>query len=242
MNRTHYFYFRVTVKELESLIEAHQTDFDVLIKDSFSEELLAVNEKLLDGLAAVIVQPILSELSFDDFYADPNLENEQRAFFETCRSSLCLENLPYFQVNPFQVTYLLMLLERVHEVLIDQGGVSALVFKKQYVEELRRFKNLESLIEKIPVAILETKTTKPIHPIDFVILDVYKEIDRLNSTNRIFFAVEQMETQSEKLQKLFSAMKTEKLGANTLLKKSTLIPKDFGDYLERLKFFLKKIV
>lgn len=241
MTRTHYFYFRLTVKELEALVQAHQMDFDSLVKDNFPEDVLNQYEKMLDDLAAVIPQPILSELSFDDFYADPNLEGEQRLFFSSCRSSLCLDNLPYFQTNPFQVSYLLMFLKRIEESLIDQGGVSALVFKKYYMEELSRYKNLETLMEKVSAKVLETKTTKPVHPIDFVILDVYKEIDRLSAQNKIFFASEQMETQSEKLKKLFSVMKVEKLDASALLKRSTLIPKDFGDYLERLKFFLKKI-
>lgn len=241
MARTHYFYFHLTVKELECLIEAHQVDFDALVKDSLSDEILLLQEKLLDDLGAVIVQPILSELSFEDFYPDPNLENEQRAFFATCRSSLCLENLPYFQTNPFQVTYLLLLLQRVNEVLIDQGGVSALVFKKSYLEELNKYKNLDSLITKESEKILETKTTKPVHPIDFVVLDVYKELDRLMLANKMFLVTEQIATQSEKVQKLCTIMRGEKLDANTLLKKSALIPKDFGDDLERLKFFLKKI-
>lgn len=242
MTRTHYFYFRLTVKELETLVEAHQIDFDHLIKDSFSDDLLLQNENFLDDLAAVIVQPILSELSFDDFYADPNLENEQRAFFGQCRSSLCLENLPYFQTNPLQVTYLLMLLERISEALIDQGGVSALVFKGHYIEELRRYKNLDSLLKGVPEKILETKTSKPVHPIDFVIQDIYREVDRLQTAGKIFSTEEILSSQSEKVQKLFAIMRGEKLDAGTLLKKSGLIPKDFGDYLERLKFSLKKIL
>lgn len=242
MSRTHYFYFRLTVAELESLVEAHQTDFDALVKDSFSDDMLLQNERMLDELGAVIVQPILSELSFDDFYADPNLESEQRLFFSTCRSSLCLENIPYFQTNPFQVSYLLLFLGRIQEVLIDQGGVNALVFKKHYLEELQRYKNVDSLLEEVPLKVLETQTNKPVHPIDFVILDVYKEIDRLGAANKLFSVEELISAQSEKVQKLFSMMRGEKLDANTLLKKSGLIPKDFGDFLERLKFFLRKII
>lgn len=241
MSRTHYFYFRLTVKELETLIEAHQMDFDALILDSLGNELNPQQEKLLDELAAVIVQPILVDLRFDDFYPDPSLENEQRAFFESCRSSLCLENLPYFQTNPFQVTYLQLFLHRVSEVLIDEGGVSALKFKKTYLEELNHFKNIDCLITDVLPIVQEVKSSKPVHPIDFVIRDVYQELERLSLQNKIFMVTELIESQSEKLQKLFSVMKLEKLDSGTLLKRSTLIPKDFGDYLERLKFFLKKI-
>jgi hypothetical protein len=40
----------------------------------------------------------------------------------------------------------------------------------------------------------------------------------------------------------FFAIKDEKLDASSLLRKSGLNAKDFDDNLERLKFFLKKIV
>jgi hypothetical protein len=51
-----------------------------------------------------------------------------------------------------------------------------------------------------------------------------------------------LKEQSEKLKKTFFAIKDEKLDASSLLKKSGLNAKDFDDNLERLKFFLKKIV
>lgn len=240
MARTHYFYSRLKVKDLDSLVGNLQTKFDTMIKDLFSDDELQKYEPLLDQMAAVIVQPILRELSFDDFYADPKLEIEQREFFLQCQSCLCFDQLPYFQSNPFQVSFLLQVLERLEQVLIDQGGTTLLEFKTSYLEVLKQFKTIDSLISNVPKP-LEVKTSKPVNPIDFVIRDVYVEIDRLVNSNRLHFAAEQMESQSEKLQKLFSVMRTEKFDANTLLKKSTLIPKDFGDYLERLKFFLKKI-
>jgi hypothetical protein len=235
MSRTHYFYFRLTVSELEQLVRDHQESFDLLLNDSFSDEELLKYEKQLDSIAAVFPQPILSELTFDDFYPDKAHESEQRAFFERCRSSICLENLPYFEENPFQVSYLTFLLERFEEVLIDQGGVNELMFKGPYLLALKKFKNIDSLMSLIPETIVEKTSTRPVFPIDFLILDVYKELDRLKDSKL------NMEDKGEKLNKIFLIMQSERLDSSSILKKSGLIPKDFEDNLERLKFTLKKI-
>jgi hypothetical protein len=184
------------------------------------------------------VQPILSELSFDDFYPCPKEEEKQRSFFESCQSSICLDNLPYFESNPFQITYLIDLLWSLDEVLIDRGGVSELIFKREYIDELKKFKTMEVLlpVEKEKPIVVTTK--RPVNPIDFTIHDVYKELALVEA-----MGIEiPISDQSEKLQKIFAAAKSDKdLDADALLKRSGLIPKDFGDNLERLKFFLKKL-
>lgn len=242
MSKAHYFYFLAPLPELERIVKAHQLDFDELVNDTFTEAELVTYEKMLDSISAIFVQPVISELAFDDFYPKESEALKQRSFFEECKSSICLENLPDFHSNPFQVTYLNELLRNFDEVLIDTGGVSELVFKKDYLENLKKFKNIFSLVPQTEVKPLEIKTTKPIDPIDFLILDVYKEMDRLQSLEKINFVMEQMEEQSEKLKKTFSAIKDEKLDASMLLRKSGLNAKDFDDNLERLKFFLKKIL
>jgi lipase ATG15 len=48
-------------------------------------------------------------------------------------------------------------------------------------------------------------------------------------------------TNSGKINKIYQAMKEESLDADTLLMKSGLNAKDFGDQIERFKFILKKI-
>lgn len=239
MSRSHYFYFKLSVRDLEALVSAYQVEFDALLEDCFSDEELGTFEKQIDAIAAVYVQPILSEMSFDDFYADDKNEEAQRSFFESAKSSICLENLPYFESNPFQVTYLKSLLSRFSEVLIDRGGVNELVFKDQYLQELSKYKDIDSLIPEYVAPKQEVKTSRPVDPIDFFIFDVYKEIDRLRSEGKT--ADINLADQSEKLKKIFFVMSAETLDSSALLRKTGLNAKEFDDTLERLKFFLKKI-
>lgn len=236
MSKAHYFYFRLSVQDLDKKVKALQLDFDHLINDTFSESELTGFESLLDDIGAVFVQPIFSEMTFDDFYAKESEEQKQRDFFETARSSICLENIPAFETNPFQVTYLIELLRDFDEVLIDTGGVNELMFKKEYVDNLKKYKNIFSLIPDEPKKPLEIKTTRPVDPIDFLIQDVYKELIRLKESP----VAEWIKELPEKTQKVYEAMKDEVSDASTLLKKSALNAKDFDDNLERLKFFLKK--
>jgi hypothetical protein len=237
MSRSHYFYSKLTVPELERIIEAYQRDFDTMLEDTFSEVELENFESKIDAIAAVYVQPILSELSFDDFYEDPEQAEEQKAFFLAAQSSLCLENLPYFETNPFQVSYLKELLVSLGEVLIDQGGVEPLIFKEAYLLGLSKFKDLDTLISKIYV-LPEVKTTRPVDPIDFLIEDVYQEMARLTGSGKI--SELNISEVSEKVQSIFQALETERLDASLLLRRTRLNPKDFDDGLERLKFWLRK--
>lgn len=236
MSNAHYFYFRLSVQDLDKKVKAFQLDFDHLVNDTFSETELASLETLLDEIGAVFVQPIFSEMTFDDFYSKESEESKQRDFFAAARSSICLENIPAFETNPFQVTYLVELLRDFDEVLIDSGGVNELMFKKEYVDNLKKYKNIFSLIADEPKKPLEVKTTRPVDPIDFLIQDVYLQLNRLDSVEVSIWVKEL----PEKTQKVYQSMKDETLDASTLLKKSGLNAKDFDDNLERLKFFLKK--
>jgi hypothetical protein len=233
MSQSIYLYTTLPVHQLEVIIESHKEDFDNMLNDTFSDEEMLHYEKIIDSIAAVYVQPILSELSFDDFYADSKVENEQRIFFGKCRSSISLENLPFLESNPVQITYLRKLLGLFEEVLIDKGGVHELRFKDDYLNEIQKFKSMDSLIKPVSTPI-EIKTTKPVDPIDFLILDVYKEFERLKNHD---FSIEDL---SPKVQKIFHVMKSEKLDSTGLLRKIGLNPKDFDDGLERLKFWLRK--
>lgn len=239
MSRCHYFYFKLSVLELEQVVASHQEDFNALLGDCFSEHELMSFEKMIDSIAAIYVQPILNDLSFDDFYADEKTQDQQRSFFLASKSSICLDHLPYFETNPFQVTYLKNLLLHFSEVLIDKGGVHELIFKEQYFAELAKFKDLDSLIPKFDGVISNVKSHKPIDPIDFLIHDVYREIDRLKKSGK--FSELSVEEQSEKFKKIFYVMGDEKSDSTGLLMKSGLNAKDFDDTLERLKFWLKKI-
>lgn len=238
MSKTLTFYFPLKVPELDALVAAFQKEFDELINDSFAEDEIELVEKKLDALAAVYVGPLLSELSFDDFEADESM----RAFFETCRSSLLLENVPYLETNPFQVSWLQMFLGRFGHFLADKGNLSALIPKENFLAELSRLKNMDGLIhtEKPKIAPLQHGVKAPVLPIDFLILDVYKELDRIRENGMILVVLEKV-AEMDKVRRLFVLMKEGRLDAHSLLSLSGLIPKDFDDNLEKLKFILKKV-
>lgn len=241
MSRSHYFYFPLSVTELEQVILAHQVEFDTMVDDLFSEDEILTFERLLDSIAAVYVQPILSELSFEDFYPDPILLDKQRDFFLACRSSLTIENLPYLESHPFQVQYLKLLLSHFSEVLIDCGGVQELQFKATYLENLNKFRDIDLLIPEYSPKVAETTRSKPVDPIDFLILDVYKEIERIRLSGSSEAMERTLLEQSPKIQKVYQVMKAGHHDATTVFQKAGLNPKDFDDHLEKLKFLLKKV-
>ena len=241
MSRSLYLYSQLQLKDLDTLVEGHKSAFDEMIGDTFSDEEMEPLEKLLDAIAAVTVQPIIADLSFDDFYPATGQEEQQQSYFKSCRSSICLENVPYYESNPFQVTYLFDLLAKLGEVLIDRGGVNELMFKDSFLQHLKKHKGMESIVPVVAEAPREIKTNKPVDPIDFLILDVYKEIQRLQQSGKLMLALEGLQQQSEKTKKIFFVMREERLEAGALFQKCGLGAKDFDDYLEKLKFFLKKI-
>jgi hypothetical protein len=230
MSKSLYIYLRQPLKDLERIVEAHQEEFDALLGDTFSDEELVKYEKLIDSISTIEVQPIIEELSFDDFYAKPSEEKLQEGFFEACRSSLCLDNLPFFETNPFQITYLKDLLWTLEDALIDRGGVQELLFKKDYLEELRKYKTIDSLVQEEPKAI---KAQIVLGPVDKLVHDIYRELQRLTDPDG--------SPLPEKTQKLLKIMSEKDLDSSQIFKTSGLIPKDFEDHLEKLKFFLKKL-
>jgi predicted CopG family antitoxin len=236
MSKTLSFYFPLKVSELDALMESFKKEFDELIKDSFSDAELELVEKKLDALAAVYVSPVLSELTFEDFEADESL----RAFFESCKSMVLLENVPYLESNPFQVSWLQMFLGKFSSYLVDRGDLT-LGTKQTFLEELGKYKNFDGLIvteKKAPP--LQHGTKAPILPIDFLILDVYRELDRLKSQEKMSAALEVVASM-DRPRRLFTIMKEGRLDADTLLRLSGLNPKDFDDNLEKLKFTLRKV-
>jgi hypothetical protein len=238
MSNTHCYYLPIQLRNLEEIIAAHQLQFEELIKDNFDDDEIAGFESLLDSIAAIYAQPILSELSFSDFYAAAGQEEAQLKFFLNCQSSIALENMPYLEGHPFQVTYLKELLGRFDEVLIDQGGVHELCFKQPYLNQLTRYKSLDHFLSPKFLQKNVVNSFLPVDPIDFLVLDVYQEIKKLKSEKRL---PNWQDFPEEKAKKLFYVMSQEHLDSATLYTKSGLTPKDFDDFLEKLKFWLRKI-
>lgn len=224
-------------------LELHRKEFELMLGDNFSEDELLTHERMLDAVAAVEATAVVPELAFDDFFCEPEVEQQQRLFFERCRSTLCLENMPFLETNPFQVSYLKLLLLRLGEVLIDQGGHQPLVFTEVYLEELAPFKTMDDLLVPVKKTPAPVRSMAPVDPIDFLIRDVSRELQRLHHADKMGLALQALAQQpSEKLAKLFGAFSLGEVDASVLLKKSGLNPKDFDDHLERLKFFLRKLV
>lgn len=236
MSQSIYLYTTLSLRILEEVIESFKEEFDNLLKDSFSEFELEHFEKQIDSMGAVYVQPVIGELSFDDFYADPVFENDQRMFFARCKSSVGLENLPYLESNSFQVSYLRLLLSKFDDVLVDRGGVTELCFKDQFLKDLEKYKTIDGLLRPMEAPVEIKAPSRPVDPIDFLILDVYKELSRLKGVPV------NPEGLPPKIIKIFAVMEAEpRLGADHLLRKTALNPKDLDDGLERLKFWLRKI-
>lgn len=220
------------LRTTEAIVHAHQEEFEILLKDLFTDEELEVLESKLDAIGAIYVQKKSDEVTFDDFYS----EESRREFFDSCKSMITIENLPYLESNPFQVTYLKDLFAKFHDFLIDQGGVSELMNKSEFLNYLGKFKSLDGApsIEKSN-APKPMKKSIPVDPIDFLILDVYKEFDRLKSTSVPF------EELSEKVFSIYAVMRHERIeDGSELLKRVGLNAKDLDDGLERLKFWLRK--
>ena len=134
-----------------------------------------------------------------------------------------------------------MLLSRFGEVLVDRGGIFELQFKEDYHNDLNRNKTLDDLIYVPKAAEVRAQTTLPVDPIDFLDLDVYKELERLNQTGKVKEVEEEIKEQNQKVQKLYLTLTKGKFDASLLYQKSGLAPKDFDDYLEKIKFILRKL-
>jgi hypothetical protein len=228
-------YSKLTVLELDAIVEDFKKEFDTILGDTFDQSELDRYEKMIDALASIEAQEILEELTFDDLSSDTKLESEQRLHFEQSQSCLCFENLPYLETNPFQVSYLIKLLSRFDELLIDTGGVNELVFKDQFLKSLTDMKTMDGLVRQLsfkPRVIVKG-------PVDDLLDAIYSELNRIGGQSDLSSWAE---TLSPKVKALFDIVSTDQVDSETLLRKSQLNTKDFGDCLERLKFSLKKII
>ena len=222
-----------TLKEadLALRLKGHQEDFETLLGDTFSEAELEVHEHQLESLAEVTVQPMLEAMSFEDLLTDTELADKMRAFFQRCRSCLVLEHLPFLVDNPFQVTYLVDLLWSFEEVIVDPGGDERAVFRKEFLQELKRFKGMDIYLpqERVRPALRPQAGD----PIEELILAIRQELQRLAQRPIDHGPL------SERALGLLQVIRQNEGAGAQLLQASGLNAKDFGDTLERLKFFLK---
>lgn len=208
------------------------------MQDSLSDSELEIFEPKIDALAAIFVQPIIGELTFDDFYADPKNEDEQRRFFSKARSSISVENIPFLESNPFQVSYLKLLLNKFGEVLIDRGGVQELMLKKDFLNLIGPLNSMDSILMDRPELVeAPRKAFYPVDPLDFIFVDVIKEIERIKREGKSIDA----STLGPHPTQILRALEKDFDHPLDLFKASGLGAKAFDDGLERLKFFLRSV-
>lgn len=229
-----YLYSTLHEDALQALIAQQGKDFDILLGDLFSDDELERYEKWLDHLALLDANAILSELTVDDLNIAPEQTQAQVDFFQKCKSTVSIENLGFIETNPFQVSYLLAFLERMDECLVDLGGMEDLVFKTQWQGDLRRLRQMETLVRiERPLPVIPLAAT--ITQVDRIVHEIYRELERLG--------VETIDTSemAEKRTRIITPMLQGQYSSNELLTLSGLNPKDFGDGLEGLKFYLKRL-
>lgn len=233
MGREIYLYSAHPPLELEVLVDEHKKAFETELGDLFSDEDLVRFERHLDELATLDVQPRLEALSLDDFAIDEAARASLAQFFEECRSVVCLENVPFLENNPFQVSYLRGLFRRVGPLLVDLGGLVELMTSEEFLASIARLRSVDDLVPAIEV-VAKPRAPEPTLA-DLLLVDVYRELDRLEGQVPLA-------AMSERQQKIFAHLRAGRPSAVELLKLSGLNPKDFGDGLESLKFFLKRQV
>jgi hypothetical protein len=234
MHKSLIFFFQIPLTDLKTRLEIFSEDFDILLKDTFDDEELEVFAQKVDDLAAVYVQAISGELRFDDFISSSGESIAQEEFFKEVQSSLCFEHLPFLETNPFQVTYLLELLKRFQEVLIDRGGVFPLIFKDDFIKELLGYKTIDKLIPNRPPHLVRAISSFPIDPIDFLVRDVYDAFERIKDH------APSDEGLSLNVKQIYRLIQLGRLNPSDLFRKSGLNAKEFDDGLEQLKFWLRK--
>ena len=241
MARALYLYVPVDVRILEEIVDSHLEAFAEELKDLFSDEELETFQRQLDELASFAISPRSSELIFDHFDTDPS--EKKRELFERSRTALVLENLPFLESNPIQVSSIRSFLNRLDEALIDEEGLGELYFREDYLQKITPLKGLEALLKDEESVVQKTPRLSfiPVEPIDFLVRDVYLEMDRLLRDKQLQAALIELQGEKESLKELFFIVRESRLPPDELFRRSGLSAKSFDDDLEKLKFFLRKI-
>ncbi len=241
MARALYVYAPLDVRLLEEVVESHVESFGEEIKDLFSDDELEIFHRQLDEMAPFSVSAKPHELQFDDFEADPD-NKEKRDLFGRVHSLVVLENLPFLETNVFQVSSIRAFLERLPEVLVDEEGLGDLLSKDEYLQKIASLKGIETVLKEVSprVAPVSKPSFIPVEPIDFLIRDVYQEMERILREKLLEKVLIDLRSEKETLKDLFFIVREGQLPPDELFKRSGLSAKNFDDDLEKLKFFLKR--
>lgn len=226
MSKSLHIFLPYTQKELLKIIEDYQSDFDEILKEEFSEDELESLADSLDTLASVDVTSRTQDVTIDDFEIEnKDLPLMSDAFGKT-KSVLVFDELPFLDTHPLQVTYLKNLLWSFREGIVDRGGVNKLIFLKDYLLILKKYKGMDALNLSVP-EVQKVVIPGPTDPLSVI----YELV--LNSK------ISEINHHSEKMKMIFHLIRNQKISKENLFKESRLSLKDFGDEIERLRIYLK---
>lgn len=225
-----------TIKSYQKMleeIERFNILFDDFIQNPIYEEYVIKNEKKLDEMGHVTISPKMDELEFG-YYVNADQINHLKSQFGLMKTTIVIENLPYLENNPFQVSWLKLFVNELDQCLVDLGGMEYLESKSDFLNRISCYRDLETFAVVAPKKQMRPEIIIPYEktPLDFIIDKLKLEITKTN-TNAFLETLENNE-----MKKLFHIYLTEnKINALYPIK-NKMDPKKFGDQTESLYFKL----
>ena len=195
---------------------------------------------MIDSIALVLIDLKVEEINFEDYDSISGDSNLKKDLFKKVKTTISFNEMPFLESNPFQVSYLLLLLERLEGILIDPGTLSDLQLKEEFFIKLSHLKKAQDFLADFSPSVPISKKASPrtFDPIEYLITEIYNELKRLEVSGKLPLLGEDL---PDKTKKLLSVMQTDYFTSEDLLKITSLHPKDFDDHLEKLKFYLRKV-
>ena len=225
---------------MKELVQAQEKLFEEWLLDSFTEDEMDFYQDMIDSISSVLIDLKINEIKFEDFDAITGDTSLKEILFHKSITTISLSDLPYLENNPFQVSYLVMLLNQLNVVLIDPGGLEDLLLKEEYLVKLSEFKKADDLLfsPSYQSSVIQKTSQKVYDPIERLVTEIYNELKRLEVGGILPISGDNL---PEKTRKILMVMQQDYYDSNHLLRLTDLHPKDFDDHLEKLKFYLKKV-
>jgi hypothetical protein len=225
---------------LKELVEAQEKLFEEWLLDNFTDDEIDFYQDMIDSISSVLIDSKIDELKFEDYEAIRGDISFKKILFHKSITTISFSDLPYLENNPFQVSYLTMLLNQLNIVLIDPGGLEDLLLKEEYLVKLGEFKKADDLLFRpsYQQSIVQNTSQKVYDPIDKLVTEIYNELKRLEVAGILPMSGDDL---PEKTRKILISIQQDYYDSNQLLALTALHPKDFDDHLEKLKFYLKKV-
>jgi hypothetical protein len=233
-------YSLLSFEQLSELLKEHDTWFESylheLYEDSDDKSVHQLDE-LSEELAYLEAHPIHEELTFELFETMPEEESSLRKVFEQAQGCLLFNNLPDLHTNALQVTVIKSLLDRLQLGLVDCEG-------EPHAFSVEKFKlYLSQSYKEVTRVVVAQPTDKP-RVTQFISVDSPIEA-RLFQIKQAMkgsqpSVLSEFVLSRPKFAGLVEGLKQGVFHQRELLALSGLNPKDFGDGLDSLYFYLKK--